>query len=249
MDRSWRRVGGSASETSSSSSSGNYNHKGRRGGGRGRDRDRDRGNQGGRSSSSSSGLRGRGSNSNNHQRGGHRGGGQHQHQNRSLTPSDPRHNARRFARPKKGKLLVLDINHVLIARRGGKKGALKRPHCDAFLEMCFGNFDVMVWSCGVMFGTGGEPNDKYRDEMAHFEKWSDEIVAVWVESSRNQFRPTPQSFSRGASGDRGPRPLPLSRWLRLPTLDHGHTTATLHGHTPRSASGPSPARKVPIKYL
>ena len=61
------------------------------------------------------------------------------------------------------RLLILDINGVLVRRetfqphhnhsgqRGGraaKRSFVKRPHCDAFLDWAFANFNVGVWSCG-----------------------------------------------------------------------------------------------------
>jgi hypothetical protein len=64
------------------------------------------------------------------------------------------------------KLLILDLNNVLLVRapyeqreltrtspddavaRGGLGGARKRPHLDSFLAFCFEHFEVAVWSCG-----------------------------------------------------------------------------------------------------
>ena len=51
------------------------------------------------------------------------------------------------------KLLILDLNGVLFNRcpvgdeRRIRKEIVKRPDCDAFLDLCFGHFDVGCWSC------------------------------------------------------------------------------------------------------
>jgi hypothetical protein len=75
-------------------------------------------------------------------------------------------------------LLILDLNQVLVCRvpynkRGNQqtKDQLppKRPFCDEFLEFCFANFAVAVWSCGK----------RANMEMWLFDKWCGELVFVW----------------------------------------------------------------------
>ena len=82
----------------------------------------------------------------------------------------------RIKRGPKGRLLILDINHVLIDRTEGGK---RRAFVDDFLDLCFRSFDIMVWSCGVLFTPGGAPNDKFKNEMKLFQPWRDQIAAVW----------------------------------------------------------------------
>lgn len=43
-------------------------------------------------------------------------------------------------------LIVFDLNHVLIDVSGGVKNLVTRPFLSDFLDFCFENFDVGIWS-------------------------------------------------------------------------------------------------------
>lgn len=50
------------------------------------------------------------------------------------------------AKMEKKKLLILDLNGVLIDRNRETKQYVKRPQVEVFLDWCFEHFEVAVWS-------------------------------------------------------------------------------------------------------
>jgi hypothetical protein len=74
-----------------------------------------------------------------------------------------------LAVPGTRKLLILDINGVLLRREdyapGKKRTYIMRPHWEAFLDWCFNNFACALWSCGKRETLEMDVFGKYRDRL------------------------------------------------------------------------------------
>ena len=138
-----------------------------------------------------------------------------------------------FAKPssKPKPLLILDMNNVLVYRAfaptqakekpesvpfngqatllGGKFYTWKRPHLDEFIDHCFNNFTVAVWSSAL----GRNVNDLV--DFVFGEQRKSELLFVWDQSKCDAVEATPQE-----DGNRYQKPLfkkPLAKvWAVYP---------------------------------
>ena len=80
--------------------------------------------------------------------------------------------------PADAKLLVLDLNKCLVLRqkRGpvGSQNAKARPYLNEFLDFCFKNFAVMVWSSATPVSV------KYMIQGAFSSKQRAKLIACWT---------------------------------------------------------------------
>ncbi|CAM9615156.1 unnamed protein product, partial [Chrysoparadoxa australica] len=126
-------------------------------------------------------------------------------------------------------LLVLDLNGVLLDRqkygkREGKKTAQLRPHCSEFIDFCFHEFTVALWSCGR------------RDnmELDLFTKHVQELLFIFDQTDSTSLWPRTSTVSKQ-------KPLFLKDlhkvWELFPAFSE-HNTVLLDNHVEKFERNP-----------